>query len=161
MRALVLAEIPNPHIAPPITTDELPLVRVDDHIIDRHSMRVVALYAPRACIPDLDRAVLGRCHHPFPLAVERNAGDVGRVAFKGEHGVRVRGLDFVELDRVVARGREEALVRRDAEAIHLRIGVWDGATTDTGEGFPEAIRAQRELAGGRDARGERPAYRMV
>ena len=59
--------------------------------------------------------------------MEGYAGDVAGVAFEGEACVRVRRLDVVKLDRVVARGGEEAFVGGDAEAVYLRVGVWDGA----------------------------------
>lgn len=69
-----------------------------------------------------------------------DASDVGRVAVKGEDRIRVRRLDIVELDRVVACGSEVALVGRDAEAVDLRIGVGDGARADAAESFPEPLR---------------------
>lgn len=138
VRALVLAQIPDAHIAPAIAADQLALIRVDDDIIDRDAMGVVALHAARACVPDLDGAILGARHHPLALAMEGDAGDVGRVAFKGEHGIRIRRLDLVELDRVVAGGGEEALVGRDAEAVDLRVGMRDRPGADAGERFPEA-----------------------
>lgn len=59
--------------------------------------------------------------------MEGDAGDVRRVAFESKDGVRVRGLDLIELDGMVAGGGEEALVGRDAEAVDLGIGMGDGA----------------------------------
>lgn len=40
---------------------------------------------------------------------------------------------------MVARGGEVALVGGDAEAVHLRVGVGDGAGADAAESFPEAL----------------------
>jgi hypothetical protein len=138
--ALVLAEVPDAHVAPAVAANELALVRMDDYIIHRCAVRVVALDAACARVPYLDSAVLGARYHPLALAVERNAGDVGRVAFEGQDGIGICGLDLVELDGVVAGGGEEALVGGDAEAVDLRIGVRDRAGADAGEGFPEADR---------------------
>lgn len=60
MTALVLSQIPDPHIPSAVTTNELALVRVDDHIVHRHAVGIVPLHIAAPCIPDLDRAVLGR-----------------------------------------------------------------------------------------------------
>lgn len=114
MRALVLAQVPDTHVSSAVTADQLALVRVDDHVVDGHAVGVVALHAARARIPDLDGAIFGARHHPFALAMEGNAGDVGRMALKGEDRVWVRRLDLIELDRVVAGRSEEAFVGRDA-----------------------------------------------
>jgi hypothetical protein len=51
--------------------------------------------------------------------VECDAGDVGCVAVESENSVRIRRLDIVQLDGMVARGGEVALVGGDAEAIDL------------------------------------------
>ena len=138
MRALVLSQVPNPHITPTVTADQLPLIRMNNHIVDRRAMRIIALHAPRTRIPYLDGAVLGARHHPFSFAVERDAGYVGGVAFEGEDGVGVCGFDFVEFDRVVTGGGEEAFVWGDAEPVYLRVRVWNCAGADSGEGLPEA-----------------------
>ena len=138
MRALVLAQVPDPHITPAITANELALIGVNDDVVDGRAMGVVTLDTARPRIPDLDGAILGARHHPLALAVERDARDVGRVAFKREHGIGVGRLDLVEFDRVVAGGGEEALVGGDAEPVYLRVGVRNCAGADAGEGFPEA-----------------------
>jgi hypothetical protein len=137
--ALVLAQIPNPHIASAVTANQLSLIRVDDYIIHGDSMIVIPLYRTTSSIPDLDRAVFRTCHHPFALAVERNARDVACVAIEGEDGVRIRGLDVVEFDCVVAGGGEVSFVGRDAEAVDLRVGVGYCARADPGQGFPKAV----------------------
>ena len=105
---------------------------MNNHIIDGAAMQIIPLDTARARIPDLDRAVLGAGHHPFALAVERDAGDVARVPVEGEHRVRVRGADVVQLDVVVPCCGEVALVGRDAEPVHLRVGVLDRARADAG-----------------------------
>jgi hypothetical protein len=55
--ALVLTEIPDPHVSTAITTNQLPLVRMDHHIIDRYTVHIIALYIAAPCVPDLHRAV--------------------------------------------------------------------------------------------------------
>lgn len=103
---------------------------MNNDIINRDAVSVIPLHAARTGIPDLHGAVLGARHHPLALAVERNACDVGCVAFEGEYRIRVCGFDLVELDCVVAGGGEEALVGRDAEAVDLGVWVRDGAGAD-------------------------------
>jgi hypothetical protein len=70
--------------------------------------------------------------------VESYARDVGGVSVEGEDGIGVGGFDVVELDRVVAGGREVALVGRDAKAVDLGVWVGDCAGADAAESFPEA-----------------------
>lgn len=113
MRALVLSQVPDPHITAAIATDELALVRVDDNVVDREAagVGVVPLHRCRARIPDLDRTVLGAGDEPFALAMPAHARHVARVALEREHRVRVRVLDVVQLDRVTARRGQEALIR--------------------------------------------------
>jgi hypothetical protein len=139
VRAAILGEVPNPHAPAAVARDDLTLVRVDDDIVGRKVVAVGALDGAAARLPDLDGAVLGARDHPLALAVEGHARDVARVALKLQHGVRVRRLDVVELHRVVARGGEVALIRRDAEAVDLRLGVLDGAGADARESLPEAV----------------------
>ena len=43
MRALVLAQVPDPHVTAAITADQFSLIRMNDYIIDRDPMGVVAL----------------------------------------------------------------------------------------------------------------------
>lgn len=69
--------------------------------------------------------------------MEGDSGDVARVALEGQQRVRVGGLDVVELDGVVARAGEEALVGRDAQAVDLRVRVLDRARAYARESFPE------------------------
>jgi hypothetical protein len=136
--ALVLAQIPYPHIAPAVAADQLALVRMDDDVVHGHAMGVVALDVAAARVPDLDGAVLGAGDEPLGLAVEGDARDVGRVAVKGQDGVGVRRLDVVELDRVVARRGQVALVGGDAQAVDLRVWVGDRAGAYSAERFPES-----------------------
>lgn len=138
VRALVLAQVPDSNVTSAVTANQLALVRVDDYIIHRNTVGVVALYVAAPGIPDFDGAVLTRCHQPLGLAVECDASDVGRMAVKGENGVWVSRLDVVELHRVVTGGGEIAFVRRYAQAIDLRVGVWDGARANARQRFPEA-----------------------
>jgi hypothetical protein len=137
--ALVLTQVPDAHVPASVTANQLALVRMDHHVVDRHAVGVVPLHVSAPCVPYLNRPVLGAGHEPLGLAVECDARDVGRVPVKGEDGIRVGRLDVVELDRVVARGGQVALVGRDAQAVHLRVGVGDGAGADAAEGLPKAV----------------------
>lgn len=137
MRAVVLSQIPDADAAHAVAADDLALVGVDDDVVGRAAVVVAALDLAAARLPDLDGAVLGGGDHPLAFAVEGDAGDVARVALKGQQRVRVGGLDVVELDGVVAGGREEALVGGDAEAVDLGVRVLDRAGADAGEGLPE------------------------
>jgi hypothetical protein len=132
MRALVLAQIPYPDRPRSIATDQLALIRMDNNIIHRRAVVVVALDSACAYVPDLDGAVLGARHHPLAFAVERDARHIGRVAFKGEDGTGIGRLDVVEFDRVVAGGGEIALVGRYAEAVYLGVGRGNCARADSG-----------------------------
>ncbi len=51
--------------------------------------------------------------------MKRDARNIASMTFESEEGVRVRGLDIVELDTVVTRGSQESIVRRDTKAIDL------------------------------------------
>lgn len=104
VRALVLAEIPNPYVTAAVATDQLALVGMYDHVVDGAAMRVVSLHSCCASIPDLDGPVLRARYHPFPLAMERDACDVAMVAFESEEWIRVGGTDVVELDFFTASG---------------------------------------------------------
>ena len=98
MGALVFAEIPDAHARAAIAGDELALVGVDDDVVDRAAMVVVALDGAEARVPNFDGAILGAGHHPFALAVECNSSDVSGVPFKGKDGAGVVGADVVEFD---------------------------------------------------------------
>lgn len=135
--AAVLGEVPDPDAAGAVAADDLALVGVYDDVVGGAAVVVAALDGAAAGLPDLDGAVLGARDHPLALAVEGDAGDVARVALEGEQRVRVGRFDVEELDRVVARGGEEALVGRDAQAVDLRVRVLDRAGADAREGLPE------------------------
>lgn len=139
MGAIVLGQVPHANAAAAIAADDFALVGVNHDIVDGAAVVVAALDGAAARLPNLDGAVFGARDHPLALAVERDARDVARVALKGEEGVRVGRLDVEELDRVVAGGREEALVGRDAQAVDLRVRVLDGAGTDARESLPEPV----------------------
>lgn len=114
MGAVILCQVPDAHATRPVAADDLALIRVDNDVVCGASVIVASLNRARACFPNLNRAIFGAGDHPFALTMERNSSDVARVAFKGQEGIRVRGFDVVEFDRVMARGGEEALVWRDA-----------------------------------------------
>ena len=137
MAAFVLSKVPNAHIAPAVAADQFALVGMDDHVIYGTGVVVVTLDHTRLGVPYLDRAILGAGNHPFCVAVESQASDVVEMAFKSEHRIRIARFDLVEFDRMVASRSEKFLVRGDAQAIHLRVGMVDGPLADTGERFPE------------------------
>lgn len=130
MAALVLAQIPDAHIAPAVAADELALVRMDHDVVHRHPVSIVPLDISTPSVPDLDRTIFARSDQPLGFAVERDTCDVAGVAVESEDRVGVRGFDVVELDGVVPCGGEVALIGRDAEAVDLRVGVGDGARAD-------------------------------
>lgn len=136
--AVVLGKVPDLDAARAVAADDLALVGVDDNVVGGAAMVVAALDGAGACLPDLDSAVLGARHHPLALAMEGNAGDVARVALEGQQWVWVGALDVEQLDGMVAGGREEALVGRDAQAIDLGVWVLDRARADAREGLPES-----------------------
>lgn len=138
MRADALTQVPDADHASAITTDQLTLVGVNNDVVDRRTMNVVALKAAGTSVPDLDGTILGAGDHPFALTVECDASDVVGVALKGHDRVGVGGLDIVELDIVVACSSKESLIGSDAQAIDLGVGVLDSARTDAGQGLPEA-----------------------
>ena len=110
MRALVLAQIPYSDVTAAIARDELPLVRMNNDVIDRMAVVVIALDNRGPRVPDLDSAILGAGHHPLALAVKSDAGDIPRVAFESQDVVGIGGADVVEFDVLVAGCGEPALV---------------------------------------------------
>ena len=101
---------------------------------------IVTLYAARSRVPDLDCAVFRACDHPFSFAMEGYACDVARVAIKGQERIGVRRAAIVKLDIVVASSSEKALVRRNAQAVDLRVRMLYGARADAGQCFPKTNR---------------------
>lgn len=110
MATIILGQIPDLDAAGAVAADDLALVRVDHHIVGRAAVVIAALNSTRARLPNLYGAILGTGHHPLALAVERDAGDVARVALKGQQRIGVGALDVKQLDSVVAGGCEKALV---------------------------------------------------
>jgi hypothetical protein len=137
VRTFVLAKIPYAHITPAVTADKLALIGVDDHIVDGNTMGIVPLHIPAPRIPDLDGPILRRSHQPLGFTMKCNARDITSVSIKREDSIWVRRLDIVELDRVVARSGEVALIRRDTEAVDLRVWVRYRPGAYAREGFPE------------------------
>jgi hypothetical protein len=126
-----LSKVPDADIATAVTADQFSLVRVNDHVVNRRAVDVVALDAATAGIPYFDGDVFRACNHPFPFTVESYACNIAGMTFECENGVRVAGFDVVELDIVVAGRRKVALVGSDAEAIDLRVGMLDCARADS------------------------------
>lgn len=135
---LVLAEIPDSDISTTVTRNELALVGMDDHIVDRAAMRVVTLYAACASIPDLDSTIFRAGDHPFTFAMKGHARNVASMAFESEDRARIGRADIVKLDVVTTSGGEIALVWGYAETIDLRVRMLDGTRADSGKSLPEA-----------------------
>ena len=106
MGTFVLAQVPNSNVTAAVTGNQLPLVWMNDNIIDRDFVIIVALYASCPRVPDLYSAILGAGDHPFALAVESYASDVTGMAIEGEDGTWIRGPYVVEFDIVVAGSGE-------------------------------------------------------
>lgn len=139
VRALVLTQVPDANISSTVTADQLALIWMDNHIIDRNAVCVISLYVPAPGVPDLDGPILARRDEPLGLAVECDARDIRRMSVKDEDSIWVGGFDIVELDRVVAGGGEVAFVGRYGQTIDLRIRVWNGTGADTRKRLPEAM----------------------
>lgn len=137
MRACVLGQVPKPDAPCSVAANDLALVRVDYHVVGRGAMVIAPLYCASPCLPDLDGAVFGACHHPFSLAVKGDACDVAGVTLKDKMWCRVGIPDFKELNCVVAGGSKISLVGGDAQAVHLRVWVLDRSGTDARKGLPK------------------------
>lgn len=123
MGALVLPQIPDPHISTTITRNKLALIGMNDNVINGSDMGddisnggpmgVVALNASCPSVPDFDSAILGAGDHPFALAMEGYASDVSRMAIKREHRAWICRAYVIELDIVISSCGEVTLVGRD------------------------------------------------
>lgn len=111
MGTFVLAKIPDSYVTSSIAANELPLVGMNNNIIDRSSVGIVALHIAGSRIPDLHGAIFRAGHHPLALAVKCNAGDVVSVTLKSEDGRWIRGLNVIKFDGMVTRGGKVAFVR--------------------------------------------------
>ena len=100
--AVVFGEIPYADTSSAVAADNLALVGVDNHIVHGGSMRVAPLNVAGPRLPYLHSSVLRTRHHPFSLAVKRDAGDVALVALEHKQGNGVGGSDIEELDGAVA-----------------------------------------------------------
>ena len=125
MGTCVLCQIPHLNRTGAVAADNLPLVRVDNHIVDGGAVQVCALDSAGARLPYANAAVLTTRDHPFSLAVEGDACDVARVSLENEHRRRISGPDVEELHVVVPGGSEVALVGGDTETVNLRVRVLD------------------------------------
>ena len=114
MSALIVSQVPDKDHATSIGTNQLPLGRVDDNVVDGVVVGISSLDQPSPGVPNFDCAVLGAGHHPFAFAVECDSGDVVRMAFKGHYGVRVARLDVVQTDYMPSSSSKELFVWSDA-----------------------------------------------
>lgn len=62
--------------------------------------------------------------------MKSHPGDVVRMPVKRHDRVRIRRLDIVELDIVMAGSCQIALIGGDAETVDLGIGMLDGTGTN-------------------------------
>jgi hypothetical protein len=90
-------------------------------------MVVASLDGPGPCLPDLDGPVLGASYHPFPFTVKRNTCDIPSVALECQQWVRIRRLDVVQFDGMMASGGKVSLVGGDTETVHLGVRVLNRA----------------------------------
>ena len=102
MGAFVLAQVPNSNVSTAVTRNQLPLVGVNDDVVDRNLVVVITLYASCPRIPDLYSAIFGARNHPLALAMEGYACDIAGVAIEGKYGTWVRRAYVVEFDIVIA-----------------------------------------------------------
>lgn len=111
MTALVLTQVPYSYIASTIAADELALVWMDDYIVDRNAMTVVALNSASTSIPYLYRAVFRAGNHPFALAMEGYSSNIACMTFKDKDRRRIAALDVEELDGMVTGSGKETFIR--------------------------------------------------
>lgn len=119
MTAFILAQIPNPYISTPVTTNQLALVWMNNNIVHWYAMCIVSLHIATPSVPNFDRTVFTRSDKPLGFAMERDTRHITGVAIKGEDCVWICAFDIVEFDSMVACGGEIALVRRDTEPVYL------------------------------------------
>ena len=77
--------------------------------------------------------------------MESYPSNVACVPIKRHDWVRVCRFDIVKLDIVMTGRRQVTFIGCDAEAIHLRIRMLDGARADARQRFPEAVPYQLAL----------------
>jgi hypothetical protein len=87
--AIVLSQVPNTNTSSTITANNLALVGMNDHIIDRAAVRVASLNGTTSSLPDLDKAILRARDHPFSFTMERDTRDIASMTFKGEERIGV------------------------------------------------------------------------
>lgn len=139
MAAVVFGKIPDSNTARTIAAYDLALVRMNHNVIGGAPVVVASLDCSGSRLPDLDCAILGRCDHPFAFAMKSDSCDIASVAFERQERVGVRGLDVVELDGMMTSGSQVSLIRRDAEAIDLRVRMLNRTRADPGKSFPEPL----------------------
>jgi hypothetical protein len=113
VRATIFGEVPYTDISTTITTDDFPLVRVNNNIRDGRAMSITALNSATASLPDLDGTILRTSDHPFALTVKCDTSNIARMSFESKNRVWVGGLNVVELHVVVTTSRKETLVGGD------------------------------------------------
>ncbi len=89
MGAIVLSQVPDTNTSSTITANNLALVGMNDHIVDRAAVRVASLNGTTSSLPDLDKAIFRACDHPFSFTVKCDTRDIASMTFEGEDRVGV------------------------------------------------------------------------
>ena len=76
VRAFVLSQVPDSHIAAAIATNQLPLIGMDNDIINRHAVHIVTLYIATPRVPDLHSTIFAGRNEPLGFAVKSDASNV-------------------------------------------------------------------------------------
>lgn len=97
MCAAVFAEVPNLDTAALIARDQLALIWMNDNVVHRRAMVVIALNTRCSRIPNLDGAIFASRCKPLAFAVERDRRDIARMRFECGYGVvAVAVIDVVQ-----------------------------------------------------------------
>jgi len=89
VRALVFSKVPDANVSSSVATDELSLIGVNDHIVHRGAVTVIALDTAAPRVPDFDGMILRARDHPLALAMEGYASNIACVAFERKDRRRI------------------------------------------------------------------------
>lgn len=137
MCALVLAQVPDPDITPTITRDNLPLIWMDDHVVDRNAVIIAPLDCSILRLPHFHPAIFRASYHPLSLAVEGNTCYVARMTREYHHRSWICGANIEKLDIVISSCSEVALVWGDAQAVHLGVRMLNRTMAYARKSFPK------------------------
>lgn len=100
---------------------------------------------------------------PLGVLLEADGRHVAHVPVVAEHRLRVVRVDLVQPDLPVSGSSHQALLRRDLQAVDLRVGVLQRAVADAAGGLPEAdgvVVARGGQDDGRHSRGVRRRFEL-